>query len=189
MRHLRLPSALASVALAGIFLLEVAAGPATAATLPGGSVHLMNYGDGAGAGGNVVLTGAIADSGASVSIDSNGTVDPSNNTEVNLALVHGSFRINIQALNKKINKAFNSFQPNSSTCSGYITASGPVTVVSGSGTGAYTNISGSFNLNFVYALIGPKITSGKHKGQCDQSNNAPTLGSAQIVTGSGRVSF
>ncbi len=177
------------LALASVGLMSTSVGPAAASTTSGGTVHVFAYGDGEGLGTTILLTGAIADSGWGVGVDANGTVDPTNNTEVNLALVHGSFRINIQALVKKIDKAFGNFQPDTSTCSGYVSATAPAPVVTGSGTGAYSGISGALNLTLTIADIGAKYASGKHKGQCNESNNSPTIGQAQLVTGSGTVSF
>jgi len=103
----------------------------------------------------VVLTGAIADSGSAIGIDANGVVDAQNNTETELSLVHGSFRVNTVALDKKLNSAFNSFQPSATTCSGYVSASAPSPVVSGSGTGAYQGISGSVTLTSPSPLFSP----------------------------------
>ena len=185
----RLAPVLVAASLAGAALLGVGASGTFASTVSNGTVHLIAYGDGAGAGETDVLTGAIGDSGSGVSVDANGTVDPSKGTEQQFMLAHGSFRVSTQALDKKINSAFNNFRPNTSTCSGIVTASGSAKIVTGSGTGAYSGISGSFTVTFVYAAIGPKNTSGKHKGQCNNSNNVQPLGSAQIVTGSGTVSF
>jgi hypothetical protein len=145
---------------------------ALASTVSNGTVHIIAYGDGAGAGETDIFTGAIGDSGSGISVDANGT-----------------FRVSVTALDKKISSAFNSFQPNTSTCSGYISVSGTAPIVSGSGTGAYSGISGSFSVTVTVALIGPKNTSGKQKGKCNNSNNAQPLGSAQVVMGSGTVSY
>jgi hypothetical protein len=185
----RLLSVLAAGSLASATLLGVSVSGVSASAVSSGTVHIVSYGDGTGAGSAVILTGAIGDSGSGISVDANGTADPANGTEQQLTLLHGSFSVSTKALDKSINKAFNSFQPNTSTCSGIVTATGVAPVVSGSGTGAYSGISGSFTVTFTYATIGPKNTSGKHKGQCTQSNNAQPLGSAQLVTGSGTVSY
>jgi hypothetical protein len=185
----RLLPVLVAASLASSALVGAGAAGAFASTVSNGTVHLIGYGDGAGAGELDVLTGAIGDSGYGIAVDANGTADPGKGTEQQLTLVHGSFRVSSKALTSKINSAFNNFQPNSRTCSGYITVTGAAPVISGSGTGAYKGISGSLNVTFVYAVIGPKNNSGKQKGQCNQSNNVQPLGSAQIVTGSGTVSY
>jgi hypothetical protein len=180
---------LAGATLTGATLLGVSVSGAFASTVSNGTVHIIAYGDGAGAGDTDVLTGAIADSGSGISVDANGTVDPANGTEQELSLVHGSFKVSTKALDQSINDSFGHFQPNTRTCSGIVTAHNVAAIVSGSGTGAYSGISGSFTVTFTYAMIGPKNTSGKNKGQCSQSNNAQPLGSAQLVTGSGTVSY
>jgi hypothetical protein len=173
----------------GATLLGVSLTSAAASTVSKGTVHVISYGDGTGTGATTIFTGAIGDSGSGISIDANGTVNPANGTEQEFSLVHGSFSVSTTALDKKISSAFNNFRPNSSTCSGFVTATGTAPIVSGSGTGAYVGISGSFTVTFVFGEIGPKNTSGKNKGQCNSSNNAQPLGSAQLVTGSGTVSY
>jgi hypothetical protein len=162
---------------------------AQAAPARGGTVHVVDYSDGEGVGSTVVLTGAIGDSGSADSIDANGTPDPSNNTEVELALVQGSFAISVVGLDKKIDAAFSKLSPNPNTCSGYVSVIGGAPIVAGSGTRAYAGISGGFTLGFTLALILPKYASGPHKGQCNFSNSAATVGQAQVVQGTGTVSF
>lgn len=182
-------SLLASAVLIGALSMSVGSSASSASTLTSGRVHVFDYGDGEGVGSTVVLTGAIGDSGSADSIAANGTPDPSNNSEVILLLVTGSFKISTAAIDKAITEAFNHFQLDTSTCSGFISASGTTPIVTGSGTGAYAGISGSFALTYTEAVVGAKYTSGANKGKCNESNSAPSIGQAQIVTGSGTVSF
>ena len=175
-------------ALAGALLTTGNIVAASASTVTNGTVHIFDYGDGEGLGSTVVLTGAIGDSGSTDSVGANGTPQP-NSAEVKLSLVQGSFTINVAALGKKINSAFNKVEPNARTCSAYIVATASTPIVAGSGTGAYTGIRGGFTLTFTFAVIGSKYPSGKHAGQCDNANNAPSVGQAQFVTGWGTVSF
>ena len=162
---------------------------ASASTVTNGPVHVFVYGDSFGVGATAVLTGAIGDSGTAESIAANGTPDPTNNTEELLDLVQGSFRVSIVGLDKKIGAAFNNFQPNHRTCSGNLGATASVPIVAGSGTGAYTGITGGFVLTFSLALVGPKYGSGKHEGQCNNSNSASPVAESLLVTGSGTVSY
>jgi hypothetical protein len=185
----RIVPALTIAALAGAFLTSGSLMTASASTVTNGTVHVFDYGDGSGVGGTVVLTGAIGDSGSADSIDANGTPDAQNNTEVLLALVQGSFAISVVGLDKKIGSAFNKVEPNARTCSAYLVVTGSTPIVAGSGTGAYTGIRGGFTLTFTFAAIGSKYPSGKHAGQCNNSNNSPSVGQAQFVTGWGTVSF
>jgi hypothetical protein len=181
-------SALTIAALAGA-LLTSGGTIASASTVTNGAVHVFVYGNSSGTGSTAVLTGAIGDSGSSESIDANGTPDAQNNTEELLDLTLGSFRVSIVGLDKKIGGAFSRFQPNPRTCSGSITATASVPIVAGSGTGAYTGITGGFVLTFSLAEVGPKYGSGKHEGQCNNSNSAEPVAQALVVIGSGTVSY
>jgi hypothetical protein len=182
-------SALTIAAIAGAVLTSGGTMAASASTVTNGAVHVSVFGDGFGVGGTAVLTGAIGDSGSADSIDANGTPDPANNTEELLALVQGSFRVSVVGLDKKIGSAFNNFQVNHRTCSGSLSATASVPIVAGSGTGAYAGITGGFVLTLSLALVGPKYGSGKHEGQCNNSNSASPVAQALLVTGSGTVSY
>jgi hypothetical protein len=185
----RVVSTLTIAALAGALLTSGSMMTASASTISNGKVHVFDYSDSRGVGSTVVLTGAIGDTGSADSIDANGTPDPQNNTEELLALVQGSFAINVVGLDKKIQGAFNTVQPNPSTCSASLTVTGSTPIVAGSGTGAYTGISGGFTLTLSIAVVGPKYGSGKHEGQCNNANSALSVATAMIVTGSGTVSY
>jgi hypothetical protein len=182
-------SALTIAALAGAALTSGSTMAASASTVTNGAVHVSVYGDSSGVASTAVLTGAIGDNGTGDSIDANGTPDPSNNTEVLLALVQGSFRVSVVGLDKKIGSQFNSFRPNPRTCSGNLSATASVPIVAGSGTGAYAGITGGFVLTFSLAYVGPKYGSGKQLGQCNNSNSASPVAEAMMVTGSGTVSY
>jgi hypothetical protein len=184
-------SALTIASLAGALVASggTIAASASASTVTNGPVHVFVYGDSFGVGATAVLTGAIGDSGTADSIDANGTPDSSNNTEELLDLVQGSFRVSVVGLDKKIGSAFNSFQPNHRTCSGSLSVTASVPIVAGSGTGAYAGITGGFVLTFSLAFVGPKYGSGKHIGQCNNSNSASPVAQAMVVAGSGTVSY
>jgi hypothetical protein len=182
-------SALTTAALAGALVTSGGTMAASASTVTNGPVHVFVYGDSSGVASTVVLTGAIGDNGTADSIDANGTPDASTNTEVLLALVQGSFAVSVVGLDKKIQSAFSKFQENPSTCSGYVSATASVPIVAGSGTGAYTGITGGFVLTFSLAEVGPKYGSGKHQGQCNNSNSSSPVAQALMVTGSGTVSY
>jgi len=185
----RVVPTLTIAALAGALLTSGNIMTASASTVTNGTVHVFDYGDGSGVGSTVVLTGAIGDNGSADSIDANGTSDAQNNTEVLLALVQGTFKISVVGLDKKIESAFNRFQPNHGTCSGNVSVTGSSPIVAGSGTGAYAGITGGFTLKLTIALIGPKYASGKHVVQCNNSYNAEPVAQMQLVTGFGIVSY
>jgi hypothetical protein len=155
-------------------------GGAAGASAGGGAVQVYEYADSDGAGASVILTGAIGDFGAAVSVYPDGAIDPQHDSQVNLALTKGSFRIGVAALDKKIVSEFSHFQPDPRTCSGIVRATATTPVVPGSGTGAYRGIGGSFTLTVTIAEIVPK-------SRCD--GTGALLGQAVITTGSGRVSL
>jgi hypothetical protein len=155
---------------------ETAAG----ASADGGAVQVYEYADSDGAGASVILTGAVGDFGAAVSVYPDGAIDPQHDSQVNLALTKGSFRIGVAALDKKIVSDLSHFRPDPRTCSGVVRATATTPVVPGSGTGAYRGIGGSFRLTVTIAEIVPK-------SRCD--GTGALLGQAVITTGTGRVSL
>ena len=89
-----------------------------------------------------------------------------------------------------IGKAVNNTAPivySTTTCSVALTATAPAMLLNG--TGAYKGISGTLKLTETFALILPRVSSGKHKGQCNESNSAIPLATWGSVTGSGNVSY
>ena len=119
-----------------------AASPATAAK---DNAHLMVYSiNSDGPDLRAIVTGAIGDYGPAVTVFPNGKVDPSHTHDLELKLTHGSFKLSLTELDKKF-VAVASHEPiYPRTCSDYMTASAPMPIVPGSGTGAYRGISGRF---------------------------------------------
>ncbi len=146
----------------------------------GGLVHVIGYSNSDSARSSVILTGAIGDFGEAVSQHANGSIDPEHSAELNLALIQGSFRIDIVGIDKKIISAFNSLHFNTSTCSGNVSVRGAAPIVEGSGTGSYKGISGKFDLTVTIAEIVPN-------SKCNVSG--AFLAQAIVITGSGIVSF
>jgi len=134
-------------------------------------------------GATVVLSGAIADFGAAVSVLKNGMVDPEHSSEANLALTQGTFRIVIGPLHLKLENALSDAPYNLRTCSGHVAAvTGTAPVVPGSGTGAYAGIRGSFKLTITVNEV--DATPG-----CQPFSGTPLLAQSIFITGSGTVSF
>jgi hypothetical protein len=129
----------------------------------------------------VVLSGAIADFGAGVSVLKNGKVDPEHSSQFNLALTQGSFRIIIGPLHVKLLNALSHATYNPTTCSGHVTVTGTAPVASASGTGAYKGISGKFKLTLT-------VNEVDGKPGC-QPFGGPLLAQSIFITGSGTVSF
>jgi hypothetical protein len=108
---------------------------------------------------------------------------------VQFSLAHGTFKGNQVAFLTALDKAFSSSAPNPSNCSVWVSATATAPIVAGSGTGAYKGITGSFKATGTAAVVWPKYTSGKKKGQCNFSGSAPTLKQGLVVLGSGTVSL
>jgi hypothetical protein len=121
---------------------------ATSATAPAAArdnAHLMVYSiNSDGPDFRAIVTGAIGDYGPAVTVFPNGKVDQSHTHDLELKLTHGSFKLSVTELDKKF-VAVTSHEPiYPRTCSDYMTASAPMAIVPGSGTGAYRGISGRF---------------------------------------------
>jgi hypothetical protein len=160
------------------------AGPATATTSKGGTIYIAVTPNNS-ATYPIVITGAFADYGTATTINQDGTVN-SNGNYVRIALKQGGFEVNSTTLNKKASSTAPTFN-STVNCSYTFTVSGPITLSKGSG--AYKGISGTLTITESFSAILPRITSGKHKGQCNEANNAAPLASGGNISGSGKVSF
>jgi hypothetical protein len=195
MRSRRLASVVASAAVTGAVVLGgcglaapktktpkaggVATGAAAASTqTAGGVVHLTDYSNSDGATSTAILTGAIGDFGKAVSVYPNGAVDPQHDSQLNLALAHGSFRLSIADLDKQLVSAFRRFPSNTDTCSGTVTTTGAVPIVAGSGAGAYRGVSGAFTLTVTVDEVVPRSAC---------SASGAFLAEAIVMTGPGTI--
>jgi len=57
------------------------------------------------------------------------------------------------------------------------------------GTGLYQGISGSADITLSFAGIGPRLTTGPRKGQCNPSENVKPLSHHGAIIGTGTVKF
>ena len=140
--------ALAATGCAASAASTTASTASTSATAPAvarDNAHLMVYSiNSDGPDLRAIVTGAIGDYGPAETVFPNGQVDPSHTHDLELKLTRGSFKLSITELDKKF-VAVTSHEPiYPRTCSDYMTASAPMAVVPGSGTGAYFGISGRF---------------------------------------------
>lgn len=177
--------ALGAAASMGMSLLIPAAVALGASAAPaGGKINVFVTQSPNASKGTIVVSGAIGDYGKTLNVDKSGKPN-ANGAYVKITLQQGSFLVNATKLNAKLNHV----QPtiNRATCSVQASQTGPVSLSDGSGL--YTGISGNLKITVTFAFIGPRFSSGPHKGQCNFNNNAPSLAQYQSITGSGTVSF
>ena len=158
---------------------------AGASSPSGGKVSLWANANLTGATSKIVVVGAIADSGIGTSIDKNGKVDPNGSYE-RIVLKKGSFEADATALDQSASSGQPSLN-DLATCSFAFSASGPITL--SNGKGAYAGISGTLNVTEQFVGIGPLYKTGKHKGACNQSDNARPIAGAGAISGTGTVAF
>jgi len=157
MHRTRFVSVLAIAAFAGVLVTggcvsaatkspaAAARASARAAAVAGGTANIMIYGVNTDeAYWHVIISGVIGDYGPAVSIYPDGKVDPAHNSEMELRLTHGSFRLSIATLDKAFVKAGSHAPIYLKTCTDLISVTGTTPIVAGSGTGAYRGIRGSF---------------------------------------------
>src|ERR1039458_5509047 len=168
----RIAMFLAPLAIAGVTLLVVGNGAVSAAkTRAGGVVHL--YAADTAYDRNLdteIYTGAITDHG----------IDHQNAPGGNLVVLSkGSFKIDVTTLGNKL--AAGPVDPK--TCSFGTSASAPVPIVAGTGTGAYRGISGTIEVTASVAGIYPRLKRGK----CNTNPNK--FPGVLIAKGSGTVAY
>ena len=193
MHKKRFVSTLAIAAFAGAL---VTGGCASAATTPpaaaaaasgraaaaaGGTANIMIYAVNTdGAYFHAIVSGVIGDYGPAISVYPDGKVDPAHNSEMELRLTRGSFRLSIAALDKAFVKAGSHAPIYPKTCTDLISVTRTAPIVAGSGTGAYRGIRGSFPLTITLNEVEAR--------PCQPS---PGAFRAQLITvaGSGSISF
>jgi hypothetical protein len=96
---------------------------------------------------SAVVSGTVGDYGPAVTVLPSGKIDPGHTSELELRLTHGSFRLSIADLDKKLVAATRREPIYSRTCSTFVKVTATAPIVPRSGTGSYRKISGSFILN------------------------------------------
>ena len=155
--------------------------PAAASAATEGKANIMIYGVNTdGAYWHAIVSGVIGDYGPAVSIYPNGQVDPAHNSEMDLRLAHGSFRLSIAALDKTFVKATSHEPIYPKTCTDLVSVTGTTPIVAGSGSGAYRGIRGSF-----------PVTITLNEVEARPCQPTPGAFRAQLITvaGSGTVWF
>ena len=193
MRRKRNAAILAIAVFAGALVtggcISAAAAPspaaATASARPaaatGGKANIIIYGVNTdGAYWRAIVSGVIGDYGWAVSIYPSGSVDPAHNSELELRLIHGSFRLSIAALDKAFVTVAAHEPIYPKTCSDLIRVTGTTPIVASSGTGAYRGIRGSF-----------PVTLTLNEVEARPCRSSPGAFRAQLITvaGSGTIAF
>jgi hypothetical protein len=154
---------------------------ARAAATTGDTANIMIYAVNTdGAYWHAIMSGMIGDYGPAVSIYPDGQVDPAHDSELELRLTRGSFRLSIAALDKKFMKSASHEPVYPKTCTDHISVIGTTPIVAASGTGAYRGIRGSF-----------PVTLTLNEVEARPCQPSPGAFRAQLITvaGSGTISF
>lgn len=178
MRYIRM-TVLAAVAAGA--MIGSAAAEATAST-SGGQISIfapLTSGSRAPA----LVTGAIGDHGAFVSVNRKGRPDR-NGDYAKLVLASGSFELDGRQLLSALRPVGG---PYPASCS--IVLAGSAKVLVFNGTGAYRQISGTLSATSRAGLLGKRFTGGPHKGQCEEGPNAPTVALLGWIDLTGTVSL
>jgi hypothetical protein len=124
-----------------------------------------------------ILSGAIGDYGPAVTVLPDGKADPEHTSDLELELRHGTFRLDIGGIAGAL-RAQTGHEPTyHETCSDYfhgITATVPI--VTGSGTGTYHGLRGSFSMSLT-------VNEDQKSPPCASSLARQIL----VVSGSGAV--
>jgi hypothetical protein len=136
-----------------------------------GDVHLTDYTDNDSMTSSVILTGAVGDHGSAIRDDSKGRLD--------LELSRGTFQLDTADLDARFLTLMRHLAVNQHSCSSEASASGRAPIVPGSGTGAYSTVSGAFDLTMTLDEV-------YHPGACQET--APYLAQQIVTTGWGNVS-
>jgi hypothetical protein len=127
---------------------QIPAKPAVEAAPVHGTVHIDIYSiNSDGAYFRAVLSGSIGDYGPAVAVYPDGKVDPEHNSELELNLSRGTFRLNIVQLDREFFQHLSHYPDYPATCSEYVSFTTRVPVVADSGTGSYQGIAGDFTLS------------------------------------------
>jgi hypothetical protein len=177
----KLLKATLGVALLGLALAVASAG-ATDTPAPG-AVKMFAT-PGAGAGGTVTFTGAVGDYGTLLSTDKHGKPKPDAGY-LKIALQRGTFMMNVTTFTRFLQHTRAS--PDFATCSAALSASARAPLYDG--TGLYKGIHGSVKITARLGIIGARVKTGPHKGECDHDDNAEPVHIYEAVIGSGKITF
>jgi hypothetical protein len=136
----------------------------------GGRVHLTGYADNDSSTSSVVLVGAVGDFGSGRLNQSTGHLD--------LQLSHGSFTLQLAGLDAKFVAVLRRLAVHQSTCSAFAQVSDTAPIVSGTGTGSYAHLTGTFSLTLTLDEV-------FHPGAC--SELSPFAAQKIVTSGWGTI--
>ena len=157
---------------------NVAAGGGSSAA--GGPVQLTGYSNNDGTDLAAILTGTIGDHGKAIRTDAAGRGSARQFARLEIVTSRGSFKLEVTDLAKSLLRGFSQFPTDTSTCSGEVMVSGNSPIVTGSGTGDYRGISGTFQLTITIDEVDPWP-------HC--SSTSPHLAQIVYLRGTGSVTF
>ncbi len=132
--------------------------------------------------GKIILTGAVGDYGVALKVNAAGKATSKGAYRL-AKLKKGTILIDIAKFQVAQDKAFSSVKINAANCSAFVSASSPVTIVSG--TGAYKGITGSLTITALFGGITPRAEDGS----CTTKTTTPALATYVTITGSGTVTL
>lgn len=148
----------------------------------GGKIYFTGYSDNDGPKSTALVTGVIGDFGDAERTYSSGRTHKEY-SQLLVTLTHGSFRLSIVAIERKLDAAiFGHFPTNTSTCSGVMTVAAKTPIVPASGTNAYKGISGTLSMTVT-------INEVAEAPNCPKTDTSPFLAQTVFFTGSGKVSL
>jgi hypothetical protein len=124
-----------------------------------------------------VVSGAIGDYGPAEEVSPGSTGVSAHGGELELKLTRGTFRLNIADIDTKFVDGTSHEPVFPRTCSTYVSVSDAVPIVSGSGTGAYRGIAGTFAMTLTLNEV--------HDSPCTTSLSI--LRQVIVLSGAGKI--
>jgi hypothetical protein len=124
-----------------------------------------------------VVSGAIGDYGPAEEVSPGSTGVSAHGSELELKLTRGTFRLNVAAIDKKFIAGTSHEPVFPRSCSTYVSVSGAVPIVPGSGTGTYQEIAGAFAMTLTLNEV--------HDSPCTTS--VSILRQVIVLSGAGKI--
>ena len=180
MNRKKLTAAAAAITVAVGLATASSASASTATSGHRGTAHLMVWSvNSDGPYFQEIVTGAVGDYGKGETVLPDGTIDPEHTSELQMDMARGSFRVSIAAIGKGVADT-KRWQWNTANCSGRVWFTALAPVVTGSGTGAYRGITGTFDVTVTIEEVDVKPVCNGTSGFLSQ---------LILLDGTGAVSY